>query len=444
MVMGTTAVHKFPPSIDVRGNNGLNMIFVPDHEQEGLIVALYMPVGKLFDPSDFEGLCELTVALMEKGTASHTPEEFSLHFEQHGSSLFADVSDEYCIVGCKMLSRFAKTTIPLFWEMVTAPSFLDTELARIKREMLTALQAELSEPGALAARGFAKQLYGPEHPAGKIRSTSSIKNISVSRIKQFYGSRFSPQGATLVMVGDFENSSLEQWQSLFESWTPAASPQTLNLPAIVNRTEKQVQLIDKPDLTQATLLIGHPVVGELSEERNALALANYILGGGNFSSRLMAQIRSKLGKTYGISSQTSFGRLQGTFAISTATQSAQLTEMLQAIFSVYSQFSSQGVSAEELLKAQQYTIGSISFQLEGIGAVAEKLLWLAMYNRPRSYLEEFAAMINAITLRRINEVIERNFGCEYPAFVVVGNKSQTISQLSCFGRVECESFRKGL
>jgi zinc protease len=309
--------------------------------------------------------------------------------------------------------------------------------------MVTALQAELSEPGALAARGFAKQLYGPEHPAGRIRSASSVKSITPTHIKQFHASRFSPQGATLVMVGDFENSSLERWQALFESWTNTNYAQLLNLPPLVRRSETLIQLIDKPDLTQATLLIGHPVAGELSDERNALALANYILGGGNFSSRLMAQIRSKLGKTYGISSQTSFGRQQGTFAISTATQSVQLAEMLQTIFAVYRQFSSQGVTAEELAKAQQYTIGSISFQLEGIGAVAEKLLWLAMYNRPRSYLEEFASMINDITLQHINEVIERNFGCEHPAFVVVGNKSQTISQLSGFGRVESVSFRKG-
>ena len=143
-----------------------------------------------------------------------------------------------------------------------------------------------------------------------------------------------------------------------------------------------------------------------------MALANYILGAGNFSSRLMTRIRSLSGKTYGISSQLVTSKYFGAFLISTTTLSATVSEMLKMIREIYGDFCSNGITEEELERAKRFAIGNMAFQLEGICSIAEKLLWLRFYDRPNSYIEEFDAMINRISVEDVNNSIRECFSPE--------------------------------
>ena len=57
--------------------------------------------------------------------------------------------------------------------------------------------------------------------------------------------------------------------------------------------------------------MGHLGLPRAHADYFPLKLANYILGEGGFSSRLMARIRSDLGFTYGIRSSFSFAGPRG-------------------------------------------------------------------------------------------------------------------------------------
>ena len=211
--------------------------------------------------------------------------------------------------------------------------------------------------------------------------------------------------------------------------------------ALMPLGKSRVRLIDKPDVSQSYIMVGHPVPGELSPNHHALALANYILGGGNFSSRLMASVRAGKGKTYGISSQISGNRQCGIFTISTATLNAQTAEVLETIFSVYRVLAEHGVTDDELEKAKQFAIGNMAFQLEGIGNIAEKLLWLRLYGRTKDYVENFGGAIASITKEQVDAAIRDHLSSQYFAIAVVGKKENVASQLQGLGDVETVSYR---
>jgi zinc protease len=188
-------------------------------------------------------------------------------------------------------------------------------------------------------------------------------------------------------------------------------------------------------------MIGHPVPGELSPDRSALALANYILGGGNFSSRLMERIRSKQGKTYHVGSQLMLNRQCGIFLISTATQSAQTGEVVKTAFDVYREFSESGATEEEIEKAKKFVVGNMAFQLEGIGNIAEKLLWLKFYGREVGYIEHFDDMISSIGRDAINKAIRSYLSSERFAMVVVAPDRSVRPQVAGYGKVTEMHFR---
>jgi zinc protease len=190
-----------------------------------------------------------------------------------------------------------------------------------------------------------------------------------------------------------------------------------------------------------SLILGHPVAGEMDENRNELALANYVMGGGNFSSRLMAHIRSKEGKTYGISSQISCNRDFGVFTIATSTQNSQAAGMLASIMTVYRDVAAAGITADELTKAKQFAIGNMAFQLEGIVNVTDKLLWLRQFGRDISYIENFNDMIDRLSLDSVNNAIRKYLSSPHFAIVAVGRKGAVKDVLAAYGPVRIKHFR---
>jgi zinc protease len=378
---------------------------------------------------------------MQKGAGALTSEQFADRMEQTGATLFAETGDEHIVIGCKMLSHHADTVVPLFWEMICDPRFDEGELSRLKREIITGLQAETSDANALAHKHFYPLVCGKNHPAGRMHSIASIKRIGITEIRSFYSNYFLPADAVLVVAGDGATQEGGGWRSLFQTWTGVRGAPPSKGGPIPELTETSIKLIDKHDITQTYFMIGHPAPGELVVDRNALALANYVLGGGNFSSRLMERVRSDKGKTYGISSQIMCNRDCGIFMVSTATLSGQTTEVLTTILDVYHEFSAHGVTDAELMKAKEFAIGNMAFQMEGIGNITDKVLWLSLYGRPLSYIERFDEMIAAMDKDAVNQAIVRYLSSKYFAVTAVGRKEEVGPQLSGFGKVTTVNFR---
>jgi zinc protease len=425
---------KFPPLSEYVLDNGVRMIWVTDQEQPAISIALQVPYGRFYDPPGKEGLAELTLALLQKGCASLSTEAFVEKFEYTGSSLWADIGDEHIAVGCRMLAQFAPGIVPLFWEMLVTPAFSDAELKRLKREMITNLQSERADPMTLGHKHFFAEFFGPSHPAGRMHSAESIRRISCADVRSFWEACFVPAGSICIVAGSFNALQAQNsWEGLFKSWARTASAPPGVAPAAGPLTGSVVRIVDKKELSQVTLCIGHGMIGELHPDRNAAALANYILGGGNFSSRLMMRVRVDKGKTYGIGSQILSNSECAAFMISTTTKNEQLGEVLQSIMAVYRNFSEEGVTGSELEKAKQFAVGNLAFQLEGIGNICEKLLWLRHFKRPNTYIENFADMIMAITTAEVNGVIRSFYSSRQFVFAAVGQKTVIEKSMAPFG-----------
>ena len=435
-------MYTFPPMLQQELPNGLTVIWLPDNEQEGFVAALQLPFGEFCDPMSYEGVMSLTVNLMQKGTKALPSEAFAHKFEQTGASLFADTADEHIVLGCKCLARFSDEVFGLFWDMVCSPRLDSREFNRIRHETLTGLQAEATDPNACVNRHFFSFLFGKEHPAGRLHTIESIKHIKLNQVKECYSTKVAPQGSVLVIAGAIDPAVFgDRWKDRIVSWNAIRSGDTCIGTAIPALEKTQIKCIDKPDLTQTYLMLGHPVAGENDPNRNAVALGNYILGGGNFSSRLMAAVRSDKGKTYGISSQVLRNRNSGVFVVSTATQSSQTHDVLTTILSVYRDVAEKGVTAEELENAKRFSIGNMAFQLEGVESVVDKLLWLYLYGRKPSWLERFDELINAITLDDVNTALRERLYSPHVSIVAVGDSDSILPQLATFGEVTTAHFR---
>lgn len=424
--------YVFPPMEEKNLSNGLRLILVPDRNQGGVVAAMQFPFGRLCDEDGLEGTAEMVMGMMQKGTRSLSSEEFSEKFEYRGAMLSGNAGEEHSIFELRMLSTCLSELFPLFWEMIFRPAFDKKEFGRYRREVLTALQAESIDPTFLANRHFYAELAGKKHPSGRYHSSESIKRITLEGLHRFHQKYIAASDAVLVVAGDFDPESfMQEFSSLVESKETASACERVEAEAL-SIGKSTIRVVDKPDLTQTTILMGHPVPGENCEDRNAIAIANYILGAGNFSSRLMNRIRSRHGRTYGIASTIASERYFGAFLISTSTQNQTVGEVYSTIIEEYKLFCSEGVTQDELDKAKRFAIGNIAFQLEGITNVVEKLLWLRFYGHENSYIENFDEKVDALTVDGVNTAIHKYFSPEKMITVMVGRKAELFSQLENF------------
>ncbi len=438
--MGYT--YRFPSITEKDLPNGVTVLGITQQALGTIEITIQMPIGKYADPEGKEGVLELLVATMQKGHAGMNPEEFADSLENRGAGLFADVGNEHLVFGCRCLSRFADEIFPLFWKTVHDPALDGGEFSRLKKELLTSLQAETADPGSISDRHFYAELYGKNHPAGRLHSTRSISRISIDDIRTFYGEHFGAGGCTVLFAGEFDLHKMEEsWLPALTQWAGKARP-VKEIPSELRPGTTSVRLVKKPSLSQVTLVLGHTVPGELAEQREELALANYILGGGNFSSRLMSRVRTSTGNTYGIHSSISTDRQIGTFRIGTSTQNAQVSEVMKAIFDVLQELANDGLTSEELERAKKFAIGNLAFQLEGLDNVVEKILWLRHYDRPLSYIEQFGERIEAISLNSVNAAIQKHLASKNFAITAVGNAADVAPVFEKYGSVKIVDVRQ--
>lgn len=434
--------YTFPPFEEVITQDGFRIIYLPDFSQPVCTIALQLRCGTNNDPVSYEGTAELLAGVLQKGTRNVSGDRFAETFENAGAQLFSDVKEETMTFGAKMLVKHADSIVALFWEMITLPALSNDEFKRLHKETITGLNAEFSDPYTIAEKHFHAALFGKDHPAGRIRSIQSVKRIDINQIRQYYETFFNPRGSTLVVAGAVSVETMKnKWQSMFTSWGNKRELPSLPVLTQPSLSENKIHFIRKPQLSQATLIVGHPTVHELHEKKNCIALANFILGGGNFSSRLMKHIRSETGQTYGIASHIHTTHQYGYFSIATTTQTSQFSDVLSSIFRVYEKFVQKGATEEEIASAKQYGLGSMAFELEGLMRVVEKIMWLRFYGRDNSYIESFESILDSLTVTTVNEALCTYFASKYFTIVVVGREKEIVPVLEKYGMVEEYNFR---
>ena len=436
--------YKFPFMDERVEESGLRLIILPDRSQPVVTLSLQINAGAFDINPTLSGVSELLSLLIQKGCGGKSAEEFAHEIESKGAEVSVVAKERSLSIKLEVMKKYFAEIVPYIFCMVSEPNLEKSEFNKVKKELLTGLKTEISNPAYLASVHFNAELFGPDNPAGRTKSKQSLKSITLADLEDYFNTYYSPENSSIVVAGDID---IEEARNLllmcFGRWEKSSLKKENPIKIIPPKIDQTIiRLIDKPELTQTTLHIGFESLGELHRDRLKLSIANYILGGGNFSSRLMKKIRSELGNTYGISSRVWSDKDQGAFRITTSTKNDTLSEVINAIVDVLKEFSKNGVTAEELEQAKGYLSGSMAFQFEGINSLVSRLQWLRFYGRDNSFFETFQKRLSEISLDSLNEVIKQNFRAENLVIAAVGKRDEVESLLSKFGKIKNYNFRK--
>jgi zinc protease len=149
-------------------------------------------------------------------------------------------------------------------------------------------------------------------------------------------------------------------------------------------------------------------------------VANYILGGGGFSSRLMDEVREERGLVYGIGTSPSVRDHVALIRGSAQTENQDVAEALAATRAEIARFFADGATQAEVDDAITYLTGSFALDLDSNSKIASVVHGFQAAGRNIDYINRRNDLIRAVTLEDVNRVIRRLFNPDAFTYVVVG------------------------
>jgi zinc protease len=428
ILAATAAAQESTPSqvLGVRQKlpNGLVLLFSEQRSLPLVNVNFLIKAGVLRDPPAKAGLANLTALLLTQGTKRRTATQIAQEVDFLGAKLGASGSDDFSSVGITVLKKDLEAGLNLLQDVLLNPAFREKEIKRKVSRLKATFKTDKDDPGIIASRAFHRRLFGKNPYAHPPKGTpQGLAAIRRQDLVNFHRKFYRPNNAILTIVGDLSQEEAQEWAAkFFGEWKEAIIPDSeVPPPPGVDNPEKIV--IDK-NITQANILWGHLGVARNNPDFYALQVLNYILGGGGFSSRLLTNIREKLGLVYSVGSIFDAGLEPGVFAIGLETKNQNAGEAVTQVIQEVEQIRSQPVSAGELEDAKSYLIGSFPSKMDSVGKRAILLAYVEFYGLGLDYPWRYPSLIKNLTPADLQKAAEKYLHPERYLLVVVGKESE--------------------
>jgi len=190
-----------------------------------------------------------------------------------------------------------------------------------------------------------------------------------------------------------------------------------------------VRLVDKDDLTQASLVFGHAGIRHADPIWYAASMVNYALGGSDFASRLMIEVRANRGLTYGISSSFGASLYQGAFRVTAATRNESVVAALGVSIDEIRKMAAEGPTSDELAKARGFYAGSYPFSLQSASEIAGSIVMAELHGLGIDYVRDFSLRMAAVDLAQARGAARSLLHPDDMMVVIVGQASAIAPQL---------------
>jgi len=417
-----------PAAREVVLPNGLTVVVVEDKRLPLVSYRLAFRVGGAFDPPGLPGLTDLLAGLLPEGTESMTSREIAEDVARMGASLSAGANSDYTIVAASALSQFNDRILELMADVVLHPSFPENEVELAKQNTKESLRQQRAHPSFLASEMVSRVMFG-DHPYAIVAPTpESIDRSSRDEFVRFHRSKFVPNGAVFIVVGDVSHDDiLRKVESLFSTWERGEQLES-NFPAPPVRTRRTAYLIDRPGSAQSNIIIANTGITRTSPDYFPLLLMHTVLGA-NASSRLFMNLREEKGYTYGAYSNLDARRTAGTFRATAEVRSPVTGDSLKEFFYELNRIRDDRVSDKEIADAKAYLTGVFPIRLETQEGLTDQLVQIKMLRLPDNYLEVYRDLVQAVTVDEIQRVAQKYVKPDEAALIVVGDGSAVLEQI---------------
>jgi predicted Zn-dependent peptidase len=401
---------------------------VENHKVPKVTVSLVLQRDPLLE-KDKAGYVNIAGVMMRRGTTTRSKSELDEQVDFLGGSL--GTTSTGTTASC-LTSRF-ESLFAIFSDVVLHPSFPDSELTKVKRQVLSSLQAAKDDPQSISANVTAVVNFGADHPYGEVETPQTVQAIDVSDLKNYYQRYWRPNIAYMAFVGDITPARARALTEKYLSdWKPAPVPEH-QYPVPQDPAHTMVTVVDRPSAVQTNVTITTPIVLKPGQADNfPVKIMNQILGGG-MSGWLFQDLREKYGYTYGAYSTVTTDPLVGRFSAMADVRTAVTDSALVRFFYELHRIRNQQVSGLKLDSVKNQLSGDFALALERPSLIAQFALNIARYHMPKDYYTNYLQSIAKVTVSQVQQMARKYIDPDHSNIVLVGNSRAFADKVTSFG-----------
>lgn len=410
--------------------SGLQVLAVP---RKGLPIVSFSVAIKAgaYDEQKGEnlGVAQFAAAMLRKGTKKRSADQISDAIDFVGGALDSSAGSESSNASCTALAKDAQLCLDLLSDILLRPTFPESEIPEVRDQLLAALASRSDDPHRLAAEHFDNMLFGESHPDGWVLNPPDVEALRREHLVAFWRTYYRPRNAILAIAGDVDLAAMKRAVAkAFAGWDDAPVParRSFSIPEVRGT---RVRVVNKPDLTQATMMFGHAGIRHADPDFYAVTLVNYALGGSDFSSRLMAEVRARRGLTYGIGSSFGAPLYQGAFRVSASSRTETAWGAFTVAVDELKKMKAAGPTEAELAKAKGYYAGSYPFGLQSAARVAGSLVAAELHGLDSAYVQQFPIRLAAVDVTAARAAAAQRLKPDDLTVVIVGRADAIIGEI---------------
>jgi zinc protease len=410
---------NLPPKKTKSLENGLEAVLVSYGEAPKVTVSAIVKTGNLHEGAQEVWLADLAADMLKEGAAGMDFQTIASKAASMGGELSVSVSRTEAVVSTTVLSEFADQAIQLVSDVLTRPTFPESELARLKNDLKRQLNVQKSVPQNQASEKFSGLLY-PDQPYGRMFPTEQIlDSFDIAKVKAFYDSNFGARRTKVYVVGKFsQEPALKAIEQAFGKWKEGPE---VKYPEAKPSFVKQSGTIERPGAPQTTILLGLPVIAPSNPDYIALRVANALLAG-SFGSRITSNIRENKGYTYSPSGVLQPGVGTAVWYELADVTSEHTAAALKEIHKEIERLQNEAPSAQELLGIQNYVAGVFVLQNSSPSGIINQLHFQDLHGLPADYLTTYVKKVYAVTPEKVQQLVKTQFKADQMTLVMVGDK----------------------
>ncbi len=403
---------------EVTSHGGIDAWLVEDDSIPFVAIEIWFNGGASLDAPGKRGAAHLMTGLLEEGAEDMDARAFAEAVEGLATSFEFDIFRDALTVSARMLTENREEAADLLRAALVAPRFDEDALERVRGQVLSIIDGDTRDPDEIAGQTFNAMAWG-DHPYGSALE-GTRESVSALTRDDIVDAHEAVLARDRVIVGAAGDITAEELGLLLDNILGELPESGAPMPDLADfLLSPGTTVVDFPS-PQSVALFGHQGIARDDPDFFPAFVLNQVLGGGNFRSRLMQEVRVERGLTYGVYSFLGLSEYGQTVAGRFSSSNDLVAEAIDVIRDQWSDLAENGVTDAELAAAQRYLTGAYPLRFDGNGRIAGILAGMQADGMPVDYIATRNDRVNAVTADDVRRVADRLLQPENLHFVVVG------------------------
>ncbi|MDD3643055.1 MAG: pitrilysin family protein [Candidatus Krumholzibacteria bacterium] len=422
-----------PEVVELSLAGGMEGFMIEDHEIP--VVDIVLLFRAYFPEEGKYGLSEMAQWVIRNGGSASWPAD---RLNDELEFLPADIevygSDLATLVAVSCLKKDLDAVLGIAADLIRNPLFPEDKIAQKRGTMIEEIRRQNDQPNNVARREYMKLIY-KGHPYGWEKTPATVEAVTRDDLVAFHARYFHPNNALIGVSGDVTKDEIvSKLDAAFEGWRPA-EVEIPPVPPVPAEPAASWNYAFK-DISQAYMMIGHLGINANNEDRCAVDIMNFILGGGSFTSWITTEVREKKGLAYSSGARYSADAFaRGVFYAFAQTKAEEYSRAMQIIIDQIEKMRSEGPGEEELRKAVDSYLNSQVFDYDSKAGMVRRLVMLKYEGRPLDTPERDMETFARLTVDDVRRAAQKYLHPDRLTVLVVGDKEKFARPLGEFGPV---------